>query len=274
MTDSKLNLPGLIAGCALAPFTALGSYARRARVFHPCGTCLLGTARAVAGEGPLHEVGARLDGAVLVRFSGAWWKQHEWPDVLGCALRFGSAGALAGAPRSGDQDLLLATIRTPLTTLLAPLSTGVHDYLANAYFGVSPFRVTPLGRIKLRLVAATRSVQGATHDRTREQRLMRMLERGPLRLTLEARAHRLGARYRAIAEIELVELADIDQQRLHFDPFATGRGFVPVGFVHGLRVAAYAASRRARDAAVQHHDHPRPARTRPGVLARSGTRVM
>jgi hypothetical protein len=237
-TGSKLNLPGLIAGGALAPFTALGSYARHSRVFHPSGMCLQGTARAVAGRGPLHEAGARLDGPVLVRFSGAWWKQREWPDVLGCALRFGS-----------DQDLLLATIRTPLTTLLAPLSTKVHDYLDNAYFGVSPFRVAGLGRVKLRLVAAARSAREDPRGRTREQRLMHMLQRGPVRLTLEARAHRLGTHYHPIAEVVLVEPADIDQQRLRFDPFATGRGLVPVGFVHALRVAAYAASRRARDAA-------------------------
>jgi hypothetical protein len=194
----------------------------------------------------LHEAGVRLEGPVLVRFSGAWWKKREWPDVLGCALRFGGAGALGGEPRMGDQDLLLATIRTPLTTLLAPLSTNVRDYLGNAYFGVSPFRVARLGRVKLRLVAATRSVQDDTQGRTREQRLMRTLDRGPLRLTLEAREHRLGTHYRAIAEVELSASANIDQRRLRFDPFATGRGLVPVGFVHALRVAAYAASRFGR----------------------------
>ena len=69
-----------------------------------------------------------------------------------------------------------------------------------------------------------------------------------MRLTLEARAHRLGTRYQRIAEIELVERVQIDEAQLRFDPFVAGRDFRPVGFVHGLRVASYAASRRARDA--------------------------
>ncbi|HMI93515.1 MAG TPA: hypothetical protein VK509_19215 [Polyangiales bacterium] len=190
------------------------------------------------------EVGERLAGPVFARFSSAWWKTHEWPDVLGCALRFSTRSELALAPSGHDQDLLLATIRHPLTTLLAPLSTHANDYLRNHYFGVSPFRVAPLGRVKLRL-APERPAPGG---QGRDQRLDSALERGPIALTLEARCDQLAARYRPIARIELVARVEPEPLELRFDPFASGRGLEPCGFVHGLRVASYAASRYARGA--------------------------
>jgi hypothetical protein len=242
---TKQHVPGLLAGLALAPLTALGSYLRRSRLFHPRGLCLRGVVRPAAGDLAFREAGLRLAGPVFVRFSSAWWKWREWPDVLGCALRFTSDGTVDPAPRATDQDLLMATIRTPLTTMLAPLSTHVDDYMSNAYFGVAPFAVPTLGRVKLRLSP----VEPAPPGITREQRLTRALDRAPLQLTLEARAHRLGSRYKPLAHVELGERVQLDQGELRFDPFACGRGFKPVGFVHGLRVASYAASRRARDAA-------------------------
>ena len=101
--EPKPDLFGIASGLALAPLTALGSYVRRSRVFHPCGVCLRGTARAAGATAALHEAGTRLEGPVLVRFSGAWWKRYEWPDVLGCALRFGADG-VGPEPRVGDQD--------------------------------------------------------------------------------------------------------------------------------------------------------------------------
>ena len=238
---------GVASGAALAPWTALGSYARRARVFHPRGVVLWGRVRPIPGSAPAErEFAARLEGAVLARFSSAWWKNKQWPDVLGCALRFTDADAPAVEPRPGDQDLLLATVRVPLTTPFAPLGTRVSDYLRNRYFGVSPFEAPGLGRVKLRLSAS----QVAPPGESREERLQHALAVAPIRLRLEARRARLGTRYRPIAAIELLARADLDQERLRFDPFRTGRGLLPVGFVHGLRVASYAASRRARDAAL------------------------
>jgi hypothetical protein len=201
-----------------------------------------GSVRAAPGDTQAQKLGAALAGHVFVRFSGAWWKTYDLPDVLGCALRFSADSELRPMARSDDQDLLLATIRHPLTTLLAPLSTDVSDFLRNHYYGVSPFRVASEGRIKLRLSTARHSPPADS----REQRLVHALELGPIPLTLEARAHQLGSMYRPIAHIELLERVDADDRELRFDPFATGRGVVPTGFVHGMRVAAYAASRRAR----------------------------
>jgi hypothetical protein len=235
----------LLAGAGLAPFTALGSALRHARLFHPRGVVLSGSAQpAPATSAAEREVGERLAGPVFARFSSAWWKAHEWPDVLGCALRFSTRSELALAPSGHDQDLLLATIRHPLTTMLAPISTCARDYLRNHYYGVSPFRAPPLGRVKLRLSPERPAPAGVG----REQRLASALARGPIALVLEARDDKLAARYRPIVRIELSAVVEPDPTDLRFDPFASGRGLEPCGFVHGLRVASYAASRYARGA--------------------------
>jgi hypothetical protein len=236
---------GLVGGAALAPLTALGSRLRHARLFHPRGIVLRGVAVAARDGAPeLRAVGERLAGPVFARFSGAWWKERQWPDVLGCALRFSASPELELAPVAGDQDLLLATIRSPLTTLLAPLGTHFRDYLSNCYFGVSPFVVAPLGRVKLRLAPE----RAAPSGESRAGRIVSALACGPVGLLLQARADHLGSRYRTVARIELHEAFTQDPRSLRFDPFAHGRGLEPVGVVHALRVASYAASQRARAA--------------------------
>lgn len=240
MRNRDVPLSGLLGGLLLAPVTATGSFLRRARVFHPRGVLLRGVAVPAEGSSLHHEVGARLAGPVLARFSGAWWKTRDWPDVLGCALRFSDPGS-----GRSEQDLLLATVRVPLTTLLAPLSTHVDDYLRNDYFGVAPFWVPPLGRVKLRLTP----MRTPAADGSRNQRLASAAQRAPVRLQLEMRAAHLGAPYHSVAVLELDEVEATDQEALHFDPFKTGRDVTPTGFVHGLRVASYAASRWARGAA-------------------------
>jgi hypothetical protein len=130
----------------------------------------------------------------------------------------------------------------PLTTLLAPLSTDVADFLENRYFGVSPFRAKAVGRIKVRLSPPCAGPKLPT----RAQGLDAALARGPIALLLEARLARLGAKYRPVARIELVSRVDVDQEQLRFDPFRSGRKLEPTGFVHALRIPVYAASRASR----------------------------
>ena len=247
---------GLIAGFLLAPFTGFGSLVRRARVFHPVGVVLSGRVVPL-GTREYNDLGIRLAGPVLARFSSAWWKREELPDVLGCALRFGSASAELIEPEPGDQDLLLATIRFPATTLFAPLSTRFHDFLANAYFGVSPFRIRGMGRCRVRVVP----VSGPVDGETREEKLRALLARGPVRLRIEVKYDRPAAHYEPAALIELTKCR-ADDPALSFDPFRTGRGIEPAGFVHHLRVAAYAASRYARaGSAPKPRSKPEPRHT-------------
>src|SRR5258708_5371118 len=85
------TVAGVVGGGALAPFPGLGSFLRRARVFHPEGSVLTGVATPIGAVGAHAEAARRLAGPVLARFSGGWWKRRQWPDVLGCALRFTNA---------------------------------------------------------------------------------------------------------------------------------------------------------------------------------------
>jgi hypothetical protein len=240
--DLRERRPGLAVGFVLAPITALVSWLRRARMFHPDGVVYRGTVTAVESASPgVRVVGHRLAGVVLVRLSGAWWRApREWPDVLGMAVRWG---------RPGIQDLLLATIRFPLTTPLAPLATNVRSFLWNHYHAVAPFEVAPLGRVKLRM----RSPRTCNRDGVpRATHLARAVEAGAATWTLEAR--RLARpfflrRWEPVARLTLDRRVGIDQAALRFSPFLVGRGLRPVGFVHGLRGATYAASQRARPAA-------------------------
>jgi len=234
--------PGVAAGALIAPWIAAGSFVRRARFFHPRGVVLWAKVTPVQRQGAWRELGDSLAGSALVRFSGAWWKSKQWLDVLGCAVRFTHATLPSVEPSPLDQDLLLATVRIPGTTLLAPLTTHVEDYLRNAYFGVSPFTFGELGRIKLRLMPSRPSPDAPS----RAEALEEALELGFTKLWLEARPARLGAKYERVAEIELIEPALIDQEKLSFDPYRAGRGLEPAGFVHAMRIPVYAASRRGR----------------------------
>jgi hypothetical protein len=228
---------GRIWGASLAPAVALISGVRHSRMFHPRGVILHGRVRALPAAGP--DL-ARLSGRALVRFSGAWWKRREWPDVLGCAVRFRSSDEVSALPAPGDQDLLLATIKNPWTTLLAPLSTRHHDYLTNDYFGVSPFALASGARVKFRL----RPTPVISAGKTRAEKLSQALQRAPLILRLAARSDALGAPYVDCAEILLDGVADVNDDALRFDPFRAGRGIRPIGLVHHARIATYASSRR------------------------------
>lgn len=249
---------GLFLGAVLAPVTGLVSWIRRSRMFHPRGLLFAAEVEVLASEGTELGVARRLGGAALVRWSSAWWKRGDWPDVLGCALRFCELplGVSAG-PK--DQDLLFATIRRPWTLPFAPLATEVRDFLANDYYAVSPFEVAGLGRIEWRLRAETASTSlredaGVPEIPNRAARLERAVAGGLGAVLLEYAAYRPPHRisdtrsFRPLVRVRLLHRLDLDQEALRFDPFRTGRGIVPVGLVQWLRRLTYASSQRARPA--------------------------
>jgi len=242
---------GSAVGAFIAPFFALTSALRRARTFHPCGELV----DAVVTPHPLvrerHRAFAeRLSGRALVRFSDALTKgEARWPDVLGCALRFGADHAHL----DGDQDILFATILRPWTLGLAPFTTRVSDFLGNDYFAVSPFSVEGLGRVYLRLRPSHRACAGRSADapgsppQRRVLRLTREVAAGA-ELVLGAAKTPYGP-FHPIARLRLVHVWEDEPRELRFDPFRAGRGVHPRGFVHALRRAVYPASQRARAAA-------------------------
>jgi len=238
--DSKpAELAGAALGWMISPVFALTSALRHARTFHPSGEVYAAEVTP-AGDAAL---GATLRGPALVRFSSALWKgPQERIDALGCALRLRRTADPSPVADADDQDLLFATIRRPWTTALAPLTTDVHDFLGNDYYAVSPFDVPGVGRGYLRLRPTAPS--GAPHE-PRAQRLRAAVARGDAGMQLEVRRawHR---RWVPVALVTLRAPVDIDQDRLRFWPFRTGRGIVPRGAVHALRRGVYTLSQWAR----------------------------
>ncbi|MBF5045055.1 hypothetical protein FGE12_21815 [Aggregicoccus sp. 17bor-14] len=239
---------GKWVGATWAPAARVGSTLRHARVLHPEGLMMQAHVQPVPVRPALAPLAQRLSGAALVRLSTALWRGgREWPDILGLAVRFRKEGPLTEEAQPGDQDLLCATLRSPWTLGLAPLTTQVHDWLANDYYGVSPFEVEGLGRAKLRLVAQGPGSQGALGT-SRVQRLLAAAGEGHARFALEVQP--LGGAsagvWSPVVQLVLGRELQLDPARLRFSPFRSGRGLRPVGFVHSLRVLPYRESQAAR----------------------------
>jgi hypothetical protein len=252
---------GRVVGWMVAPAFGLVSFARRARTFHPRGpTFHAAVARHVEAPVELHAVADRMVGPALVRFSGALWKHAEGRrDVLGCAIRLRRDDRATAEPAEDDQDLLFATIRRPWTMPFAPLATRVGDYLANHYFAVSPFDVGLELRVYLRLRPEHPSRQEAG---PRNERLARDVAQGDVRFTLEAARRPFGP-WSPLLVVALERIASVDGEALRFRPFRQGRGVRPRGFVHALRLGAYALSQRARPGhEARPHAPPRSAGAR------------
>ena len=63
----------------------------------------------------------------------------------------------------------------------------------------------------------------------------------------------LARHWETLAQVRLIAPFDADQASLRFSPFNDGAGLEPLGFVHALRLGAYAGSQAARPA----HDNSR-----------------
>jgi hypothetical protein len=224
-----------------APVAAISAL-RHARMFHPRGVLYRAHVvpySSVAGE----AVAERFSGHALVRFSGATSKEDaEENEVLGIGMRISDREITSATPGERDQDLLFATILSPVTMPLAPFFTRSDDFLENAYYAVAPFAIEDAGRVKIRL--APLAVTGA-HEGHRRHRLARAVDEKRAVFVIEIR-QTFGLRWDAVAKLVIDEPSDIDQEALRFDPFRVGRGIHPVGFVHGIRKLVYAASQRAR----------------------------
>lgn len=235
---------GAAAGVLLAPLAALGTRLRHERIFHPAGVCYRARALVATIEQPQAGVARRLAGEALVRFSAALWHDERRPDILGVAVRFQECPG--AAPAQGDQDLLLATVRRPVTLAGALLTTKRHDFLANDYYAVSPFDINGIGRGRLRIVTHGNGARGDD----RFSRLAANTTSGLVGLRLEMKQQH-DSRWRPLVLLELCNPLEIDQAALRFDPFRAGRGLQPAGFIHALRRPVYAWAQRAREVSAR-----------------------
>lgn len=236
---------GDAVGVLGAPLIERISRARHGRTFHPEGLTFEARVEALR-PGFGEELGSR----ALVRLSPALWRGlHERFEVLGMAVRFRpSAAPFEAAPHPGDTDLLTATIRSPLTMALSPLFTDASDFAGNTYWAVSPFEYDG-ERFEVRLSP----IDPVKTEGTRTERLLEAVDSGHAMWWLETR-RTLRLSWHPVARIALTREQPIDQEALRFDPF---RGVLrPVGFVHAIRRAVYAASQHGRP---DHESYPRRA---------------
>jgi hypothetical protein len=223
----------------LAPWVAVGSFLRGGRLFHPEGVVYAADVVPLVESGPLAEISSLLAGPALVRLSTGLRRNHRnQRDVLGCAVRFRADPTNSPVPSPSDQDLLFATIRALPAIATALLTTRSQDFLANNYYALLPFHTRGLGRTKWRLVGSHVNVAG----KDRYDKLARAVSEGVAVFRLEVRKAGRGAAFEPVAEIHLREQILVDQAKLLFHPYRTGRGIVPVGFFQAMRLATYPAS--------------------------------
>ena len=274
--SDAIERAGELLGTLAAPAFALSSALRRARTFHPRGDCADADVSVADNVPRAHRALAeRLAGNAFVRFSDALTKKRaRWPDVLGCAIRFG--GEVDDPAVEGDQDLLLATIKRPWTMPFSPFTTKVHDYLANDYFAVSPFSIVapraiaegskaprvyfrlrpgskePGGVITIDMSTGPISALRASTPRSRRspaeqrrRRFERAIANGSAVFTLGISNGPWGP-FAPLVRIQLVSIRHTEPASHPIDTFRSGRGIEPQGFVHALRRSVYGASQRAR----------------------------
>lgn len=259
--------PRLVARMAAGFFGFVSGVIRNSRTFHPDGRVFRGTVRSLQ---PVDESYARaaeqLAGSALMRIGmglmkkgSPLWLADRIPDAPSIAMRIASSAdeITPQGPSAQCLDLLCTAGGNRLWKLVLNLATGgwmfgLHkfDYFKNLYHADVPYRIDDGKRdVWIRLVPDVET-PGLPQD-------------GPARdngLTLAVRRHAVlrlevqpvgNARlpFVPIAEIRFDEEIEIDQEALHFDPFAA-RGFEPHGFLSEVRKSVYPASVRERAAST------------------------
>lgn len=238
------ELLGFAAGAVIAPLAAVVSMARRGRAVHRNGVVYRAEVTPDALSGAEKELGQRLSGPALVRFSSGLWRveTERKPDLLGVSIRFRKDTTVSALPTQGDQDLLFATLRRAWLLVPAAFTTNVRSFLWDDYYTVAKFESEELGLVKFRLVAPRIPDTGESRERALDE----AAKDGTAVLALQARDVRRGAVYEPVARIRLIERVDVDQDALRSSPFRAGRGIVARGFLNAIRVLPYAASQLAR----------------------------
>lgn len=223
-----LEKSGRVLGYILGCFTALGSFLRKSRLFHPVG--ILYEARVKSDIVPPYA---------LVRFSGAWWKDKEWPDVLGISIRFSSSPTFMTNPHEDDQDLLFATFPKAWMIFMGPFITDHHHFLNNKYYAIKPFRRGGL-TTKYKISSEHHPGPGSRINQLREIQKQKNITLFLWELDS------LTQNWRIKGEIKLIKESQLDQDFICFNPFQNGHGIIPQGFIHHLRIGSYKLGQWAR----------------------------
>jgi mono/diheme cytochrome c family protein len=259
--------PRLVARIAAGFFGVVSGVVRNSRTFHPDGRVFRGTIRSLQPPDASYARAAeQLAGSVLMRIGmglmkKGWpqWLADRIPDAPSIAMRIGSLpDEISPQGRSAEcLDLLCTAGGNRLWKLVLNLATGgwmyglrKFDYFKNIYFASVPYRIDEGKRdVWIRLVPDMET-PGLPHDGpARENGLTVAVARTAL---VRIEVQPVGDAHQSfvpIAEIRFDEEIEIDQEALHFDPFAA-RGFEPHGLLTEVRRSVYPASAGGRAASA------------------------
>ena len=243
----------LWAAAAAGPVVAAGFYALaalcRRRSLHPTGIGYQGWLR-VPNEWPprpgvpLFHAGATHQ--ALLRFSRGAGLPEPLPDALGVAIKLPDAHG-----PGNDQDLLLtsSTDRPLLRRLLFPARSFVRGAFSTALpYDLGSERIVLL--LVPMLTSAGRSTGDAGHRHVGGA-LAELRAVAANGLELELRTARSLGRSQPLATVTVGPPLPADQtEALRFNPWTTGPGIHPSGWLNLLRDAAYQASQRGAHAAA------------------------
>jgi hypothetical protein len=236
----------LWTAAAAAPAAAAGFYAlaalRRRRSLHPTGVGY--QAQLVVGDGsgrpgvPLLRPGAAYP--TLLRFSRGAGLPERLPDALGAAVKLPDAHG-PGA----DQDLLLT--RSIDRPLLRRLLFPARSFVRGAFSTALPYDLNG-ERVVLLLVplptGSGRSPGGVARGGGALAELRAAAVAG---LGLELRTAGTFGPSQRLATLTVGQPLSAEQTAaLRFNPWTTGPGIRPSGWLNLLRDAAYQASQHAR----------------------------
>ena len=240
MRELRLWTAAVAAPAAAAGFSALAALRRR-RSLHPTGVGYQGELL-VDNDGrpgvPLFRPGAAH--SALLRFSRGAGLPEPLPDALGVAVKLPDAHG-PGA----DQDLLLtsSTSRPLLRRLLFP----ARSFLRRAFSTALPYDLDG-ERVVLLLVPTPtrngRSPGGVAHGGGALAELRATAADG---LGFEFRIAGTFGPSQRLATLTVGQPLSVEQtEALRFNPWTTGPGIHPSGWLNLLRDAAYRASQRGR----------------------------
>jgi hypothetical protein len=237
----------LWAAAAAAPAVAAGfsalSVLRRRRSLHPSGVGYQGRLLVRDGSGrpgvPLLRPGSVHP--TLLRFSRAGGLPEPLPDALGVAIKLPDAHG-----RGADQDLLLTSSadRPLLRRLLFP----ARSFVRGAFSTALPYDLG--GRRVVLLLVPVRSRSGRPAGGVaRGGRALAELRAAAAAdaLGFELRIAGTFGRSQPLATLSVGHPLPAEQtEALRFNPWTTGPGIRPSGWLNLLRDAAYRASQRGR----------------------------
>jgi hypothetical protein len=163
--------------------------------------------------------------------------------VLGLTLRLRTVAE--AAPEVGDQDLILGTFESFRTVKRDRQRVRIDDYLANEYDSVAPWRIGPLGVVRLRALPSP--PRDPARASTRRARLETDIAAGVAELTLGTHPNDGSTGpVTPVARIRLLTLSPLDQRRIRTSLKRHRRGLVAVGFRNGIRRVVYPVGQLAR----------------------------